>query len=711
LASSGNWLISFTLDAQASVNQMKMENLFLGSIELERTEDKPRASSKQTEILWDSWGVPHIFAQDAKGLFYAFGWAQMHSHGHLLLGLYGQARGRASAYWGKEFLIADRMVHTMGLYDVARGWYQQQSPRFRGYLNAFAAGINDYAKAHPDRIADELEVVLPVTAIDVLAHAARVNYVFLGVTSGCTQVLPAGTQLGSNGWAIGPSHSASGQAMLLANPHLPWADGLYFFYEAQLTAPGIYDAYGATLVGLPVLTIAFNDHLGWTHTTNTIDACDVYALTPAEDGYLFDGQVRSFETSTRVLTVKGADGTLSEEHLTIRRSIHGPVVEKEGQLLAIRMAAIEGSSIGGGLEQYWDMARSKNLSEFQSVLRRMQLSSQTVIYADRDGHVMSLFNGHVPIRPKGDWNFWSGVVPGDTSETLWTKIHTFDDLPKVIDPPSGWVQNSNSPPWYTTFPPALHPDDYPPYMAPRSLGLREQRGIRMLDEDSSISFEEMMMYKFSTRMELADRVLDELITAARRQGSDLAKRAADVLEAWDRHANPDSRGAILFFLWVQEMSAQGPLFAQPWEEKNPRITPKDLSDPQAAVRALEAAAARVQSATGALDVPWGALMRMRRGTVDLPANGGPSNLGIFRYLALGPAADGRFEVVHGDSFIAAVEFSNPLKARVLLTYGNATQPGSPLIGDQLQLYVQNEMRPVWRTREEIEAHLESREIL
>jgi acyl-homoserine-lactone acylase len=56
---------------------------------------KPAAPAPQTEILWDRWGVPHIFAGDAEGLFHAFGWAQAHSHGDLILRLYGQARGRA----------------------------------------------------------------------------------------------------------------------------------------------------------------------------------------------------------------------------------------------------------------------------------------------------------------------------------------------------------------------------------------------------------------------------------------------------------------------------------------------------------------------------------------------------------------------------------------------------------------------------------------
>ncbi|HEY9813902.1 MAG TPA: penicillin acylase family protein, partial [Candidatus Sericytochromatia bacterium] len=223
----------------------------------------PVFAQKSTEILWDTYGVPHIYGKDTKGLFRAFGWAQMQSHGDLILRLYGQGRGRAAEYWGKEYLDSDRWVRTMKVPERAQEWYQAQSKDFRALLDAFAEGINAYAKEHPELIDDAVEAVLPVTGVDILAHGQRVlNFTFVVDPETVAGITNTDKSKGSNGWAIAPSHSASGKAMLLANPHLPWSD-LYLWYEAQLTAPGI-DAYGATLVGLPVLEIAFNDFLGWT---------------------------------------------------------------------------------------------------------------------------------------------------------------------------------------------------------------------------------------------------------------------------------------------------------------------------------------------------------------------------------------------------------------------------------------------------------------
>ena len=173
------------------------------------------------------------------------------------------------------------------------------------------------------------------------------------------------SKAGSNGWAIAPSRSASGNAMLLANPHLLWSD-LFLWYEAQITAPGI-DAYGATLVGIPVLAIAFNDNLGWTHTVNTHDGWDAYQLELADDGYRFDGKVRPFETKTVSLKIKQNDGTLQEQPLVVKSSVHGPVVsEKDDKATALRVVGLDQPGV---LEQWWDMARSQNLAEFENALQ------------------------------------------------------------------------------------------------------------------------------------------------------------------------------------------------------------------------------------------------------------------------------------------------------------------------------------------------------
>lgn len=703
---------------------------------------RPVAGIEQTEILWDTWGVPHIYAKDSEGLFEAMGWAQVNSHGNLILQLYGQGRGKAAEYWGEKYLKSDKYVRLMGIPERAEEWYEAQSPIMRDYLDAFASGINSYAEANPDKIEDRVKVVLPVNGVDVLAHIQRVIHFYFLVNPQQVEALaskkafvnlslnpqsvgaknlgdnlsalpkiispnpsPMPIQTGSNAWAIAPSHATSGNAMLLANPHLPWSD-LYLWYEAQLTAPGI-DAYGVALVGMPVFAIAFNNNLGWTFTVNTIDGWDSYGLTLADGGYLWDGNVRPFEIETQTLKVKQADGTLREEKLIIKRSIHGPVVgEKNGKAIALRVVGLDKSQI---MAQLWDMAQAKNLQEFETAIKPLQLPMFTIMYGDREGNILHLFNGDIPVRPQGDWQYWQGVIPGDTSATLWTKYHPYQDLPRVLNPSSGWLQNANDPPWTTTFPQVLNPDDYPAYIAPKFMDFRAQRSVRMLMENPKMSYEEMIADKFSSRMELADRILDELIAAARQSGSKLAIEAADVLAAWDREANPESRGAVLFSIWAISMPNSN-WFATPWDGKSPLTTPDALGDPAGAVKLLEGAANTVKLIYGSLDIPWGEVVRLHYGKVDLPASGAPGMLGSFRVIDLAPTTGGRFQSFAGDSYIAAIEFANPVKAKVLNVYGNATQPGSEHIGDQLLLYSRNELRSVWRSRKEIEGHLAGRKV-
>lgn len=694
-------------------------------------------AATQAEILWDEWGVAHIYADNNEDVFYAYGWAQAHNHADLLLRLYGQARGEAAALFGESYLPSDHDMHLLGIPAEGERWYNAQSDEMKTYLDAFAQGINDYAAENPDAIDDTFAVVLPVSGMDVMRHIVRDMVTFVTGTSECNRVLPYVGQLlppASNGWAVAPSRSADGNAMLLTNPHVYWTDYNVMF-ESQIVTPDL-NVYGATLVGLPVTLFPFTERMGWTYTVNTYDGCDLYALTPQGDGYLYDGEERAFDAETHTLTVLEDGGTTREEPFTVRHSVHGPVTElADGRLVGVRAANLGDFGTPGVVQQWWDMLHAQDLAQFENVLSRLQMPMFNIIYADADDNIMLVFNGRVPVRPMGDEATWGVVVPGDTSDTLWTEIHPYEDLPRVVNPESGWVQNSNGVPWYMTEP-HLNPDDYPAYFAAETeVNFREQRGIRMISGDDSMSLNELIAYKFSTRAELADRLLDDLIAAAEASDDDLAKEAAEVLAAWDREFDEDSRGAFLFLQWYNAwaggafqqvmgsfMSGEisggeamnrvyGMLFAEPFDPARMLETPDGLADPDAAVMALSLAAESVQGMTGSLDVAWGDVARLRWGDVDLPASGSPGTVGGFSIIEYIPSEDGVLSSFAGDTYIAAVEFSDPVQARVSIVYGNATQPGSPHIGDGLALSASQTLRPALLTREEVEAQLEEHTML
>src|SRR5499427_9814201 len=283
--------------------------------------------AKGTEILWDRYGIPHMFAPDHSSLFYAYGYAQMEAHSELLIRLYMQARGRGAELYGEEYLESDRWVRTNGLPERARQWAAQQSPEFAPLLAAFVEGLNAWGKEHPDSLSAPAKAAVPLTVEDVLAHCLRViHYDWLVSPSKLeTRVRRASVEVhGSNEWAIAPSHSANGHAMLMSNSHLEWAD-LHTYFEVQLTAPGV-TSYGAVWVGILVLSQCFTDYLGWTQTTNRPNGADLYRLVLRDGGYVLDGKVREFEVAKEDIKVRLKDGSLRVEPFTIRRSVHGPVV-------------------------------------------------------------------------------------------------------------------------------------------------------------------------------------------------------------------------------------------------------------------------------------------------------------------------------------------------------------------------------------------------
>ncbi|MDH4065927.1 MAG: penicillin acylase family protein, partial [Acidobacteriota bacterium] len=213
----------------------------------------PQASAGGAEILWDRYGVPHIFAPDHASLFHAYGYAQMEAHAELLIRLYAQARGRAAELYGEDYLDSDRWVRSNGLPDTAKTWAAGQSAEFAPLIEAFARGLNAWADEHKAELSPEARSVLPLSAEDVYAHGLRViHYDWIVSPRRLERRLARDDDEvhGSNEWAIAPSRSATGHAMLMSNSHLQWGD-VHTYFEVQLTAPGV-TSYGAVWVGFPV---------------------------------------------------------------------------------------------------------------------------------------------------------------------------------------------------------------------------------------------------------------------------------------------------------------------------------------------------------------------------------------------------------------------------------------------------------------------------
>jgi acyl-homoserine-lactone acylase len=650
------------------------------------------AGAQPAKITWDTWGVPHITANNERDLFFAQGWAQMQAHANLILQFYGKARGKAAAYWGPQFENQDILVHNLGLPQAAVTMSKKQAPELKQILLSFVAGINAYAKTHPEAIDKGNLVVLPVTVDDVNLECLQL----FAVNARLLPQLQNSEDIGSNAMAIGPKRSASGHAMLVQNPHLRWS-GIFTLFECELNLNGKL-MYGATAAGIPGLAIGFNQYLGWTHTDNNLRNADVYDLTLKDGGYLLDGKVLPFTTRNDTIGIKQANGDILKKPLKIYGAIQGAVV-KMGKEHALAYKT-SGMDCANTMLEWWKMAGSTSFEQFEKALEMQQMPFYNVIYADTKGNIFYLCNGLIPVRKYGKYDDWVWPIDGSSSKNLWDSYVKFSDLPRLKNPASGWLQNANDGAWTVTIPEELDRKKYPAYIATDDMALRPQWAAKTLMADSSITFDRLVSYKLSTHMELADRVLDDLLSGIDSTSSPILQEAKTVLSKWDRKADNDSRGALLFNAWAFAFGPDNDYnFAVRFDPAHPVTTPMGLRDKKYAVQVLEGAAKLVKSAFGDLSVSWGTYYRLKGKGIDLPANGADALMGVYRVAAADHG--GLHPVVSaGDSWVGIIEFGNRIKAKVLLSYGNSSQP----------LFSEKQLRDAWFYPTELKGHIDFTEV-
>ena len=702
------------------------------------------------EIRWDRYGIPHIYGATIEEAVYGFGYAQMENHAEQLLLNVAAARGRYAEYFGAgpndAHIQHDIYIHNVRIPERSRRWLEEGSPGQRRIVEAFAAGVNDYARKPGNRISPAMRKVLPVEPVDFVAimqwgmqwvFAANDAYWLAEAWKAGNVSLKRRPIHGSNAWAVAPSRTVAGNAVLIGNPHIPWGassaalggandppvpmEALMQFMQAHLIIgdqrqPTINLA-GASFIGAPYIAIGFNDVLGWTHTVNDIRPSDLFELQIKDDSYRFGAGSRKLLTRTHTLKVCNVKGDCQERKVTLQESVHGPILGRRGDLaVAMRLVDVEAPSM---IDQYWQMAQSRDFATFNQAYARLQVPYFNLIYADRDGRIAYVSAGRIPHRKGGTFADWAQLLPGDDPSLLSDRIVRWEELPKASDPPGGFVQNSNDSPWTTTFPQVLRASDYPAWIANDQMDLRPQGGALFLQSKPRFTVDELQAGIRSTRVMMADRVLPDLLKAADRASDASVKAAARVLRDWDRTSNANSRGAALFEQWFEVHSANlgdQPFYREAYDRKRPLVTPMGLADPDAAVASLDKAARQLQELHGRIDIAWGDTHRIRLTTRDenymnprlvgdFPASGNDfrmSSLHMIGYMQ--PDERGIRVAISGETYFQIVEFAGTgAKARWVLTYGNSTRPGTPHLTDQIPAFVSGELIAVPRTRAEVEA--------
>jgi len=665
--------------------------------------------ARQVTIYRDSYGVPHVFAKTDAGAVFGFAYAQAEDNFARLEDDYIRSLGREAEVGGPNDLQDDWLNHLLRIPALARAEYRRLPANVKSLVDAFAAGVNYYLTRHPavhPRLLNRIEPWYPLAFIRYNYYQNGFFYAS-GVRRGDVTValrFPGADErasLGSNGWVVGPSRSASGHALLFINPHLPFF-GPGQVYEGHVHSDAGWNFTGYTRFGFPLPYVGHSDALGWVSTDNAADQADLYfeIFDDPRDSlaYRYGSGHRRARLWRDTILVK-TDSGMIRRVFVFRATHHGPIVgSRDGRPLALRMAKFDGD---GWLGEWYAMTRARNLAQFKAAIAPLDMLFGNIMYADRDGNTFYVYNGAVPRRdPRYDW---SEPVEGSDTATEWHGYHTLDELPQLTNPASGWMQNCNTSPFLLTDQGNPVAARYPKYMVTEGDNWRGLASRRILAANARFTWDDWVRAAFDTRVVGADSLLPGLF----QEFSDLTARdsaratglepAIKVFAQWDHRADTTSVATTLFDAWRGAYESVG-----------------------SGLAALDTAIARLTATWGTWQVPWGRVNRLQRlpdpgepafsdsgPSVAIPGVSGADGAVFTFYTMPVPGQKQRFGVA-GGTYVSVVEFGPTVRALAVQVLGASGAPGSRHYFDQAPLYARGAMRPSWLSLDEIRdpAHLQ-----
>jgi acyl-homoserine-lactone acylase len=665
----------------------------------------PAFTPHSVEIMRDKWGVPHIFGDRDADVAYGVAYAHAEDDFATLQEVLAMTRARAGAMIGADGAKVDFAAHLLDIRaTVDRDWAALPAD-VRLLFEGYAAGLNRYAEKHPDEV--RMSRLFPVSGQDVVAGFVLRSPFFFGLDSTLGSLIegkprgreggpaltpaagvpkgpvtPVGSDAadnGSNAFAVAPARSGDGATRLVSNSHQPWEGGVAW-YELVVHSKEGWDFAGANFPGSPYPFLGHNKYLGWTNTVNRPDLIDVYRLTLDGDGkrYRFGGKWLPLESRRVWLKARYGPFVLPVPR-TIHRSVHGPVIINDQGAFAIRYAGIDQVKM---VEQYYRLNKARNFAEWQAAMAGQGVPATNFVYADAAGNIALYYNAMFPDRAPG-YN-WRGELPGDDPRALWRKTLPFGRVPALVNPGSGYVMNANNSPWVAAGPgDELDPAAFSPLLGVEDDDTnRSIRAIELLEAPGPIDEARLKAIKYDTgysRAGYSARWMEKLLALDPEDDGTLAA-AQVLLRQWDWNLDGKGRGDALALMVLRP--ANGNHYRRLAATPDPRATLTEM-------------ASHLKKHFGTLDPPLGTVLRLRRGKVDLPLDGGNDTLRASTLWDV--EQDGRLKVRHGDSFLMFISWdkAGQVRSESIQPFGAATtRPDSPHYADQAPLFVEKRLKPV-----------------
>jgi acyl-homoserine-lactone acylase len=709
-----------------------------------------KAEAARVTIARDDWGIAHVRGKTDADAVFGMIYAQAEDDFNRVETNYLTALGRTAEAEGEKALWADLRAKLYMDPDDLRARYAASPDWLRRLMDAWADGLNYYLATHPDvhpRAISRFEpwMALSFTEGSIGGDIERIDLEALEafytsrrpeLVSGSRPPLPrraTGWTLkqvqgdggagdggdneprGSNGIAVAPRNTVDGHALLLINPHTSF----FFRSELQVASDEGLDAYGATTWGQFFIYQGFNEHAGWMHTSSGVDAVDEFLETiERKDGKLFyryGNELRPVETKTVTVGYRDADGHMASRWFETYRTHHGPIVRTEGGkwvAFAMMHKPVE------ALQQSYLRTKASDYAAFIRVAELKANSSNNTIFASDKGEIAYLHPQFIPVRD--DRFDYTRPVDGSDPRTAWSGLTPLAETPQVLDPPTGWIQNTNNWPFSAAGPYSPKRSDYPRYMDTFGETPRGLQAVRLLSEKRPLTLEGLRALAYDRYQTAFARLIPGLVAAwDRTPASDPIKRRLDgpiaALRAWDYRWGEASVPTTLAMFWGEH------LWAEVHRDGQAPMVPIDLIDglpPRRKLEALATVSERLEREFGRWSTPWGEVNRFQRltGDIDHPfSDSGPSipvafTSGRWGSLAsFGASPRGgskRWYGTSGNSFVAVVEFGLRVRALAVTAGGESGHPASPHFNDQAGRYATGNLREVYFYPDQLKGHTE-----
>ncbi len=691
------------------------------------------AHANNVEIITDQWGIPHIYGKTDADAVFGLMYLQCQQNFERVERNYLEVFGRLAEVDGEEAVLDDLQMQL--IYDsvAAKKDFENSPAWLKKLMHAFADGVNFYLQKHPKikpAVFKRFQPWFPLMYTDGSISATQ----FGGITLADTKSLYTPNDLGkivpkenlydegrvikltgSNGFAIGPSRTASKNAILYINPHVTF----YFRTEVHLVSEEGLNVYGAATWGNFFVYQGFNEFCGWMHTSSYADVADVYAekIVRRNDSVFYNYNDKLLPASKKHITIRyKKNGTIEEKNFTGWYTHHGPVMgSRNGSWLSLK----ERNRSLDALMQSWLRTKANGYADFKKVMELKANNSNNTVFAAAGGNI-AYWHGN--FMPKRNTKFdWDAPVDGSTTATEWNGTHALNEIVQVHNPATGWIQNCNSTPFTAAGKSSPLRNNYPYYMAPDGENPRALNAVRLLSKANNLTLDDVIAIGYNRHLTAFDILLPALFKSYDALPADDSSRKKlyqpiNYLRQWNRQSSATSIATTVAVEWAALLAQKAPPPKNDFEETNivGRLEwlAKNVSGNDQ-LQLLQQTLTRLTALYGTWLMAWGDVNRYQRNDKSTNNNFSddqwslPSALASAAWGSLPSFNSNRFGGTKkrygysGNSFVAAVEFGNKLRAKTIMTGGESFTPSSPYFTNQAEGFLNGNFKEINFYKEDV----------